>query len=77
MVDHGDDNVVRFTLAFVILTIILFTGIFSMMQPDKFGVATLRVLLRHKNIFSDVFCFIRPLMTEDGALGKIQPNAFI
>ena len=31
----------KVTLTFIVLTIMLFSGIFLMMQPDKFGVATL------------------------------------
>jgi hypothetical protein len=40
-VDHEAGDVRKVTLIFIVLTIMLFSGIFLMMQPDKFGVATL------------------------------------
>jgi hypothetical protein len=41
MVDYEAGDVRKVTLTFIVLTIMLFSGIFLMMQPDKFGVATL------------------------------------
>jgi hypothetical protein len=41
MVDYETGDVRKVTLTFIVLTIMLFSGIFLMMQPDKFGVATL------------------------------------
>ena len=40
-VDYEAGDVRKVTLTFIVLTIMLFSGIFLMMQPDKFGVATL------------------------------------
>ena len=70
MVDHGDDNVVRFTLAFVILAIILFTGIFSMMQPDKFGVAS--TAKKQEYFFRDILFYTS---TNDGRRGARKDPA--
>lgn len=41
MVDYEASEVQKVTLTFIVLTIMLFSGIFLMMQPDKFGVAAL------------------------------------
>lgn len=41
MVDYEASEVQKVTLTFIVLTIMLFSGIFLMMQPDKFGVAKL------------------------------------
>ena len=40
-VDYEAGDVRKVTLTFIVLTIMLFSGIFLMMQPDKFGVAML------------------------------------
>ena len=41
MVDYEAGEVQKVTLTFIVLTIMLFSGIFLMMQPDKFGVTQL------------------------------------
>lgn len=40
-VEYEAGDVRKVTLTFIVLTIMLFSGIFLMMQPDKFGVAML------------------------------------
>jgi Na+/proline symporter len=40
-VDYEAVDVRKVTLTFIVLTIMLFSGIFLMMQPGKFGVTTL------------------------------------
>ena len=41
MVNYEAGDVRKVTLTFIVLTIMLFSGIFLMMQPNKFGVAML------------------------------------
>jgi Na+-driven multidrug efflux pump len=38
---HGDNDVKKLTIAFIFFVIMLFAGIFIMMQPDKVGITAI------------------------------------